>query len=279
MPLTGAFRHGRRRGVWRWTHTWTVAKKQVLFSLEHSNGKWLGENQSAAKRGDIVFFGWNGKGIYDHAGVITKVKNGKAYVTAHNKNRLDKPLNECLAAPTREPTTRSSASSHTDTEGKMRMKKRVILLCGGLLIVTGIAAAVWWNWLRAPYALADSPKVDVTVRAEKSVYPDVQATAEDVDTLIRIYVQRLKYGDAEGLAELAGPAYEQPGPAAAKYVREYGEAASGQVEVTVLEGSVDYFNPVTVAYEETGQRQNLLLVKDDGHWWIGLGDGDPAAGK
>ncbi|MFG3722560.1 amidase domain-containing protein [Streptomyces massasporeus] len=196
MPLTGAFRHGRRRGVWRWTHTWTVAKKQVLFFLEHSNGKWLGENQSAAKRGDIVFFGWNGKGIYDHAGVITKVKNGKAYVTAHNKNRLDKPLNECLAAPTREPTTRSSASSHTDTEGKMRMKKRVILLCGGLLIVTGIAAAVWWNWLRAPYALADSPKVDVTV-----------------------------------------------------------------------------------AYEETGQRQNLLLVKDDGHWWIGLGDGDPAAGK
>ncbi|MFF7046573.1 hypothetical protein ACIP4T_32280 [Streptomyces massasporeus] len=160
------------------------------------------------------------------------------------------------------------------------MKKRVILLCGGgVLVVAGIAAAVWWNWLRAPYALADSPKVDVTVRAEKSEYPDVQETAEDVDTLVRIYVQRLKDGDAKGLAELAGPAYKQPGPAAAKYVREYGEAASGQVEVTVLEGSVDYFNPVTVAYEETGQRQNLLLVKDDGHWWIGLGDGDPAAGK
>jgi hypothetical protein len=159
------------------------------------------------------------------------------------------------------------------------MKKRVILLCGGVLLVAGIAAAVWGNWLRAPYALANSPKVDVTVRAEKSVYPDVQETAEDVDTLIRIYVQRLKDGDAKGLAELAGPAYKQPGPAAAKYVREYGEAASGPVEVTVLEGSVDYFNPVTVAYEKTGQRQNLLLVKDDGHWWIGLGDGDPAAGK
>ncbi len=161
----------------------------------------------------------------------------------------------------------------------MRMKKRVILLCGGVLVVAGIAAAVWWNWMRAPYALADSPQVDVTVRAEKSVYPDVQETAEDVDTVIRIYVQRLKAGDAKGLAELAGPAYKQPGPAAAKYVREYGEAASGQVEVTVLEGSADYFNPVTVAYEETGQLQNLLLVKQDGHWWIGLGDGDPAAGK
>ncbi|MET7988825.1 hypothetical protein [Streptomyces sp. NPDC005281] len=46
----------------------------------------------------------------------------------------------------------------------------------------------------------------------------------------------------------------------------------------MLEGVVDYFNSVTVTYEETGQRQDLLLVKDDGHWWIGLGDGDPAAG-
>lgn len=160
----------------------------------------------------------------------------------------------------------------------MRMKKRVILLCGGVLVVAGIAA-VWWNWFRAPYALADSPRVDVTVRAEKSVYPDVEETAEDVDILGRIYVQRLKDGDAKGLAELAGPAYKQPGAAAAKYVREYGKAAGGHVEVTVLEGPVDYFNPVTVAYEETGQRQELLVVKNDGHWWIGLGDGDPAAGN
>ncbi|WP_371661464.1 hypothetical protein [Streptomyces sp. NBC_00280] len=159
------------------------------------------------------------------------------------------------------------------------MKKLFILLCGGVLVVGGVAASVWWNWFRPPYALAGSPKVDVTVLAEKSTYPDVQETAEDVDTLVRIYVQRLKDGDSKGLAELAGPAYKEPGPTAAKYVREYGEAAGGHVEVTVLEGSVDYFNPVTVEYEETGQRQELLLVKDDGHWWIGLGDGDPAAGQ
>ncbi|MET8102880.1 hypothetical protein ABZV29_41745 [Streptomyces sp. NPDC005236] len=158
------------------------------------------------------------------------------------------------------------------------MKKWVILLGGGVLVFVGVGASVWWNWFWAPYALADSPRVDVTVRAEKSKYPDVQKTAEDVDTVVRIYVQRLKDGDATGVAELAGPAYKEPGPAAAKYVREYGEAAGGHVEVTVLEGVVDYFNSVTVTYEETGQRQDLLLVKDDGHWWIGLGDGDPAAG-
>ncbi|MFF7046572.1 amidase domain-containing protein [Streptomyces massasporeus] len=55
-----------------------------------------GGTRSNPAWGDIVFFDWNGKGIYDHAGVITKVKNGKAYVTAHNKNRLGKPLNEYL---------------------------------------------------------------------------------------------------------------------------------------------------------------------------------------
>ncbi|MFF2217613.1 hypothetical protein [Streptomyces antibioticus] len=159
------------------------------------------------------------------------------------------------------------------------MGKRVILLSSAALVVAGIAVAVWWNWLRAPYALADSPTVDVTVRAQKSAYPDVRETAEDVDTLVRVYVQRLKDGDAGGVAELAGPAYKEPGPTAAEYVRAYGEAAGGHVDVTVLEGSVDYFNPIAVTYEQTGQRQDLVLVKDDGHWWISLGDGDPAAGQ
>ncbi|MEU4170809.1 hypothetical protein AB0F46_28515 [Streptomyces sp. NPDC026665] len=157
------------------------------------------------------------------------------------------------------------------------MKKPVISLVSGLLVV-GIIAAVWWNRAREPYALADVPTVDVTVRAETSNYPDVQETAEDVDTLVRLYVQRLKDGDAKGIADLAGPAYRQPGPTAAKYVRLYGQAAGGPVDVTVREGVVSYFNSVTVAYSKTGQRQELLLVKDDGHWWIGLGDGDPAAG-
>ncbi|MGC4987486.1 hypothetical protein ACLQ18_44160 [Streptomyces sp. DT193] len=157
------------------------------------------------------------------------------------------------------------------------MKKLTVSLGSGLLVV-GITAGVWWNWFHEPYALADAPKVDVTVRAEKSKYPDVQETAEDVDTLVRVYVQRLKAGDAKGIAELAGPAYKQPGPTAAKYVSKYGQAAGGPVEATVLEGVVPYFNSVTVTYEQTGQRQELLLVKDDGHWWIGLGDGDPAAG-
>ncbi|BBC35729.1 hypothetical protein SGFS_070230 [Streptomyces graminofaciens] len=159
-------------------------------------------------------------------------------------------------------------------------KKWFFLLCGGLFLVAGVAVAVWWIWFRAPYALADSPGIDVTVRAEKSRYPDVQETAEDVDTLVRVYIQRLEAGDSEGLVELAAPAYDGDLRAAAdEFVREYGEAAGGHVDVTVLEGSVDYFNPIRVTYDKTGQQQELLLLKDEGHWWLGLGEGDPAAGK
>ncbi|WP_216869989.1 hypothetical protein [Streptomyces brasiliscabiei] len=157
-------------------------------------------------------------------------------------------------------------------------KRRVLVGCGGLVVVLGVGAAVWWNWFRAPYALAGSPAVEVTVRAEKSRYPDVAETAEDVDTVVRVYVQRLRAGDVDGLVDLAGPAYGAPRVAAYEQVREFGEEARGPVDVTVLEGSVGYFNPVRLSYAGTGQEQELLLVKDDGYWWVALGEGDPAAG-
>ncbi|MEU1557473.1 hypothetical protein AB0G86_20205 [Streptomyces scabiei] len=159
------------------------------------------------------------------------------------------------------------------------LKRRGVLLgCGGLVVVLGVGAVVWGNGFGAPYSLASSPRVDVTVRAERSRYPDVRETAEDVDTVVRAYVQRLKAGDVEGLTELAGPAYEEPRGAAHDQVREFGEGARGHVDVMVEEGVVDYFNPVRLTYDRTGQKQELLLVKDDGHWWVGLGEGDPAAG-
>ncbi|MBT2511674.1 hypothetical protein J7I98_39040 [Streptomyces sp. ISL-98] len=135
------------------------------------------------------------------------------------------------------------------------------------------------TWFRLPYALADSPSVDVTVKAEKSEYPDVAETAEDVTPLLRVYVQRLKANDAEGLAKLAGPAFDQPDAEARKFVQEYAAGAQGHVEATVVEGVVDYFNRVDLVYEKTGQRQKILLVHDDGHWWVALGDGDSAAGN
>jgi hypothetical protein len=158
-------------------------------------------------------------------------------------------------------------------------RKRSALICGAVLVVAAVAVGIWMTWFRLPYAMADSPPVDVTVKAEKSDYPDVAETAEDVDTLIQVYVQRLKAKDAEGLAQLAGPDFDQPDAEARKYVRKYAAGAQGHVEATVVEGVVDYFNQVDLVYEKTGEKQELLLVHDDGHWWVALGDGDPAAGN
>ncbi len=54
------------------------------------------------------------------------------------------------------------------------------------MLVPGITTGVWWNWFHEPYVPADTPKVDVTVRAERCVYPDVRERKEDVDTLVRV---------------------------------------------------------------------------------------------
>lgn len=53
--------------------------------------------QKEAKVGDVVFFDWGGKGVWDDAGVITKMANGKAYVSAHTGARLNKPLDYYIA--------------------------------------------------------------------------------------------------------------------------------------------------------------------------------------
>jgi hypothetical protein len=81
--------YGRSGRIITNSHSWTVANTMVQFFLFHSDGNWLGSAQSKAKVGDIVFFDWAGKGKWDHSGVITKMKKGKAYVTAHNNNRLN----------------------------------------------------------------------------------------------------------------------------------------------------------------------------------------------
>ncbi|WP_353961734.1 MULTISPECIES: hypothetical protein [Streptomyces] len=40
----------------------------------------------------MVFFNSGGRGGWDHAGVVTKMANGKADVSAHSNNRLNQRL-------------------------------------------------------------------------------------------------------------------------------------------------------------------------------------------
>ncbi|MBX9420903.1 DNRLRE domain-containing protein [Streptomyces lateritius] len=76
-----------------WSHTWTVADNMERFLSRNSNGAVYQEShQRYAAVGDVVFFNWGGKGGWDHAGVVTKMAGGKAYVSAHNNNRLNQRL-------------------------------------------------------------------------------------------------------------------------------------------------------------------------------------------
>ncbi|MEV5007276.1 DNRLRE domain-containing protein [Streptomyces sp. NPDC055692] len=75
------------------SQTWTVADKMREFVRRNATFAVNTETkQKEAKVGDVVFFNWGGKGGWDHAGVVTKMYNGKAYVSAHNNNRLDQRL-------------------------------------------------------------------------------------------------------------------------------------------------------------------------------------------
>ncbi|AWW41970.1 hypothetical protein DN051_39595 [Streptomyces cadmiisoli] len=43
-------------------------------------------NTSNAFIGNIIFDDWKNDGKVDHASIITKISNGKIYVSQHNKN-------------------------------------------------------------------------------------------------------------------------------------------------------------------------------------------------
>ncbi len=61
----------------------------------------------------------------------------------------------------------------------------------------GVSAA-WWL-LRGdstPYELQDTPKVEVAVRPAESSHSDAKQVAEEAEPLIKVYLQRLRTGDA-----------------------------------------------------------------------------------
>ncbi|WP_408649358.1 amidase domain-containing protein [Streptomyces herbicida] len=71
------------------------------FLEPHSRGIINTESkQYEAKVGDIVLFNWQGHGGWDHAGVITKMSHGRAYVSAHTGARLNKRLDSYMSTGT-----------------------------------------------------------------------------------------------------------------------------------------------------------------------------------
>ncbi|SBT92456.1 Putative amidase domain-containing protein [Streptomyces sp. DI166] len=66
------------------TYTWINAAYLKTFMERHMLDSK--RNTSNAFTGDIVFYDWKNDGKIDHASIISKISNGKIYVTQHNKN-------------------------------------------------------------------------------------------------------------------------------------------------------------------------------------------------
>ncbi|GGZ30104.1 hypothetical protein GCM10010387_24520 [Streptomyces inusitatus] len=140
----------------------------------------------------------------------------------------------------------------------------------------GTAGGLWWVARdTTPYGLRDSPAVRVEVRAEDSRYPDTRETAEDVGELVRVYVQRLLTGDGDQLAEVGAPWFTGREAQARDWIKKYGEAAEHPVRAVVREPVVPHLAQVELRFGGGG-RQVVELTRDDGIWWVAMGDGDPA---
>ncbi len=144
----------------------------------------------------------------------------------------------------------------------------VALFLGG-----GILA---WGLLRepAPYALQDTPKVNVTVRAAESTYPEAKEVAREAELVLKVYVQRLREGDAADLAEIGAPWYTGREKAAQSLITKYGTQADKPVEAVVADPVTPDLATVKLRFSN-GQQQVLDLTRDDDVWWLTMGNGDP----
>ncbi|MFJ4584657.1 hypothetical protein [Streptomyces echinatus] len=155
--------------------------------------------------------------------------------------------------------------------------KRLWMVVSVLAVLA--AAVVAWRLLRTPvpYSLHATPAVNVSVRAAQSEYPDVPELADDVELLVKAYVQRLAAGDTTDLARLGAPWYTGQDRAAQKLVTAYRAHTGGPVDAIVEEPVVPYLAAVELRFGD-GRRQTLQLSRDhDDVWWLQLGDGDPVA--
>ncbi|WP_409470728.1 amidase domain-containing protein [Streptomyces sp. HC307] len=92
MKGSGDENHKSKDYWWRkpsnWIHeeTWTWINAGYFKTFMERHMLHSKRNTSNAFTGDIIFYDWKNDGKVDHASIITKISNGKIYVTQHNKN-------------------------------------------------------------------------------------------------------------------------------------------------------------------------------------------------
>ncbi|MFJ2561675.1 MULTISPECIES: hypothetical protein [unclassified Streptomyces] len=149
-------------------------------------------------------------------------------------------------------------------------------ITGAALALLGVAAAAWWLLREpfTPYALRATPTVNVTVRPAESTYPEVKEVADEVEPLVKVYVQRLQAGDAADLLRIGAPWYTARERTAQDLISRYGAHAGEQVEAVVSDPVAPGLAAVELRFSD-GRKQVVDLVRDNHVWWLALGDGDP----
>ncbi|WP_327744462.1 amidase domain-containing protein [Streptomyces europaeiscabiei] len=95
MKGTGDESHKSKNYWWykpdNWVHdeTWTWVNASYFKAFVYNHMLSSKRTTSNAFTGDVVFYDWTGNGSVDHASIISKISkisNGKIYVTQHTKS-------------------------------------------------------------------------------------------------------------------------------------------------------------------------------------------------
>ncbi|MFE1443612.1 hypothetical protein [Streptomyces sp. NPDC058739] len=156
-----------------------------------------------------------------------------------------------------------------------RTAKARWLIAVAVALCAVVGALVWWSKRDpAPYALRDTPEVHLTVRATTSTYPQAKEVAGEAELLLKVYVQRLRDGDAEDLADIGAPWYTGREAAARSLISTFGAQAGHPVEAVVADPVTPGLASVELRFKNES-RQTLDLTRDNGVWWLAIGNGDP----
>ena len=156
-----------------------------------------------------------------------------------------------------------------------RTRKAKLLIAAVVALCVTAGALVWWLQRDpAPYALRNTPEVHLTVNPAKSSYPEAGEVAREAELVLKVYVQRLQDGDAKDLANIGAPWYTGREAAARRLISKFGAQAGKPVKAVVADPVTPGLASVELRFAD-GSEQTLDLTRDDGVWWVDMGEGDP----
>ncbi|MFI1186022.1 hypothetical protein [Streptomyces californicus] len=206
----------------------------------------------------------------------TEPEQREAHVSTRSDNRLGRCLNVYVNEPEGHMGEHPPRHAGVALTPATRTARWWIACAVIAVLVAGAGAVVRWSQREpARYAIEESPKVRLTVRAAQSDYPEGKEFARDVELLLGVYLQRLRHADADDLARLGAPWFTQKRAAAQRRISEFSASSGRPVEAVIADPVAPGLATVELRFKG-GERHVLDVVEEDGVWWVALGEGDPA---